>query len=819
MKIKELSLSLLMFFSVFTTSCNNNSIIPLKNDLTVIPKNKVSIENSNKFLSELNEIKKKLEGNKKFNLKGIPIDGLTYCQAIGGTYAACYCYYYSEYVGSLPNCVEIISIPPTDDPNCGVIGVSVNSPVISPKNQDGVLDKTRINVIADQNCGRWELKVEGQGQTWSLISGGTNSINFGGLDNSGNYMTDGMYTVTVTQGPRTATTAIEIKNTTDECEKSLTPTDLNPLMDLFSSSNGFTIQADNQSKLLSDIKEFNSVINSIKNQQNKITEIQNSNDKNKVKKIANIQVKLNDFLTRRDAIKQIITDKVTSLENQANNILSQANTLSFDTPNIDLTSSSTTPLGIYKDKIEILNNEFNNYISYENTYELVTASKIYVQEVYLYKELMDKYLNQEIQDDISLSENIDTDDDLEAGINKLTNVSKVVRFFSRKIDNQVNRIVKEQAKLKVKFYELQNESEVAKQDYINVLNDLINQTDILKTSNEKLRTSFNEIESNLNLVTQTLSDISDTFTVSSLKQNSFGLKSDLDKNFRIKSIPCGNPVDAQGNPLGCAESITQGFYGEISSSIGFEAAGLHLLNKALGNISLSNTIIPKLQSSQESLKNQIKDLNLQKAGANSSIEKQQIQNKIDSLNQQSSKNKMDLARARDAKKIAEAEAEKAKNNLNEINDNKKAGAKEQAKVDKTKLNFENKNSEVKNITSSSNCISINLAKIKNYLKETLLNGAKATDKSFQYIKYGDYQTALNDYKNLTGDGKYVTNEKSIFNKDNSIKGKCAEFKGHPEIPDGITINVRETSTHDGDPTIEIRSKSTTPINKTRYNKD
>ena len=201
----------------------------------------------------------------------------------------------------------------------------------------------------------------------------------------------------------------------NECEKSLTPTDLNPLIDLLSTQTGFKIQSDNksnnQSKLLSDLEEFNDVLKNIKNQQTKITEIQNSNEKNKDKKIATLQVKLNNFITRKDAIKQIITDKVSSLESQANSILSQANTLSPENQNIDLTSSSTTPLGVYKDKIQILSESFNDYVTSQNTYDLVTALKIYVQEVYLYKELMTKYLNQEIQDDISLNEKIENDDD------------------------------------------------------------------------------------------------------------------------------------------------------------------------------------------------------------------------------------------------------------------------------------------------------------------------------------------------------------------------------------------------------------------------
>lgn len=211
---------------------------------------------------------------------------------------------------------------------------------------------------------------------------------------------------------------------------------------------------------------------------------------------------------------------------------------------------------------------------------------------------------------------------------------------------------------------------------------------VKKNDCEQVSTITPKAKSNITL----LQDIS---YVSSKKTSSFDkpdVSFPVSKDFKV-ALSCGNPVDAQGNPVNCDNPITQGYYGETSSSIGFEASALHMLNKALGCISQANSLIPKIQSSQEAIKNQIKDLSLQKTVASNPIEKQQLQNKIDKLNQQSTKLETSLDRIKNAKNVSELEAEKAKNNINRINENKKSGAKEQTtKVDssKTQSDFSNK---------------------------------------------------------------------------------------------------------------------------------
>lgn len=205
---------------------------------------------------------------------------------------------------------------------------------------------------------------------------------------------------------------------------------------------------------------------------------------------------------------------------------------------------------------------------------------------------------------------------------------------------------------------------------------------VKKNDCEQVSTITPKAKSNSTL----LQDIS---YVSSKKTSSFDkpdVSFPVSKDFKV-ALSCGNPVDAQGNPVNCDNPITQGYYGETGSSIGFEASALHMLNKALGCISQANSLIPKIQSSQEAIKNQIKDLSLQKNVASNPIEKQQVQNKIDKLNQQSTKLETSLDRIKNAKNVSEFEAEKAKNNINRINENKKIGNVEELKVYKVKGRF------------------------------------------------------------------------------------------------------------------------------------
>ena len=238
-------------------------------------------------------------------------------------------------------------------------------------------------------------------------------------------------------------------NNTKDCSKVITPEELNNLISILGNSIGFNIKADMESSLISDLKEFTKIINPINKYENQIQEIIKTYNVDNDTKVKKLQDKINELSASRYNIAGIITPKLDSLKYQSINLIREANVLSDSAIGVDLTSTSSNPLGVYKDQIEILDSEFDYYVSNKNTYDLIQASKILAKEILLNNEIITKYLNQGLKD-LSLEENIN-DDDIETPLDKLTKVSQVVLYFSRQVDNHRIKVNKEYQNIQVKY--------------------------------------------------------------------------------------------------------------------------------------------------------------------------------------------------------------------------------------------------------------------------------------------------------------------------------------------------------------------------------
>jgi hypothetical protein len=265
-------------------------------------------------------------------------------------------------------------------------------------------------------------------------------------------------------------------NNTKDCSKVITPEELNNLISLLGNPLGFNIKADTQSSLISDLKEFTKIINQINKYENQIQEIIKTYHDDNDKKVRKIQAKLEEFSGPRYNTAGVINSKLDTLKYQAINILREANVLVDSAIGVDLTSTSSNPLAVYKDQIEILDSEFDFYVSNGNTYDLIQSSKILAKEILLNNEIITKYLDQNLKD-LSLEENID-DDDIETPLDKLTKVSQVVRFFSRQVDNHKNKLIKEQNLLVTSFDKLALEI----QDIIKDIDDFSKDTNTFNTT-------------------------------------------------------------------------------------------------------------------------------------------------------------------------------------------------------------------------------------------------------------------------------------------------------------------------------------------------
>lgn len=362
-----------------------------------------------------------------------------------------------------------------------------------------------------------------------------------------------------------------------------------------------------------------------------------------------INLDLQKYISERNTIAP---DILVGLNSYKNYLRNQVNILMEDnTFSVDVDYSDIDLIG-YQDIYDSLDLNFKEYIDDNNTYSLLNSISILADEVQLVYQLIDDILN-----------------------NKLTDIPhnsqlQVLKYLSNKVSFHKD-------KLNICIVKLNDLFNLQIKSMISILPNI-------KAENHKISTNISNLKNNINTNNSTLNQIANLFDITfPLEYNNvFTTQSLRNNHFSIKSgIPCNSSGNPDNDMCSQQQVITEGFKGEIESAQGFAAIGASLMSQAQAMMNKANFMIPRIQSSNETLKSEIGQLKGQQELATTEIEKIKFQIQIDGKNQQINQNNQQLIRVNEAKATAQSQFDKGNKIKTNADNNKAKGIQEVNKKD------------------------------------------------------------------------------------------------------------------------------------------